>query len=113
MKRPRPIPTTVRSPDRVIPLLCTLKRIEGELFDYDRQVKFQTPLIQDKKFRPNDLTDDDERRKFDTAEEITFAKAKSMFEKQNYVDPGTSTDSDDRVKNRIPAATESWEGEVL
>lgn len=112
MKRPRSISTTVRSPDRVIPLLCTLKRVEGELFGYDRQVKFQTLLIQDKKFRPNDLTDDD-RRKFDTAEEMTFAKAKSMFEKQNYVDPGTSTDSDDRVKNRIPAAIESWEGEVL
>lgn len=86
MKRPWSISTTVRNPDRIIPLLHTLKRIEGELFDYDRQVKFQIHLIQDKKFRPNDLTDD-ERRKFDTAEEITFAEAKSIFEKQNYVDP--------------------------
>ena len=86
MKRPWSISTTIRNPDRIMPLLHTLKRIEGELFDYDRQVKFQILLIQDKKFRPSKLTDD-ERRKLDTAEELTFVEAKKIFERQNYVDP--------------------------
>lgn len=60
--------------------------MEGELFDPPNQQKFQTLLIQDKNYRPNNLTDD-EIQIFGAEGVLPFKMAQDIFKRQNYVDP--------------------------
>lgn len=86
MRKPWSISTTVRNPTRIINFLHTLKSIENEKFNNENQIRFQTLLIQNKHYKPNNLTDV-EKKYFDTDDEINFELAKRIFDNQNYKDP--------------------------
>ena len=57
MKKPWSLSTTVRNPERILPFLRVLKKMEGEEFDEDGQVKFQTLLIQNRLYQPTGLSE--------------------------------------------------------
>lgn len=56
------------------------------LFDHDNQIHFQTLLIQNKIYTPNNLTND-EKKSLDSDEKISFEIAKQIFDNHNYHDP--------------------------
>ena len=60
--------------------------MEGEPFDFLRQQKFQTLLIQYKSYCPNNLTKD-EARSYKAEGTLPFKTAREIFERQNYSDP--------------------------
>lgn len=79
MTKPWSISTTLRNPDRILPFLEVLKEIEGENFDKEGQVKYQTLLIQNRLYRPNGL---DERLAsfYETSEDkMSWTEAKQVF----------------------------------
>ena len=86
MKKTWSLSTTVRSPERILPFLRVLKIMEGELFDENGQIKYQTLLIQNRLYKPVGLTDQlsdyydiaDDTMTYEQAEEIfEFMKSKS------------------------------------
>ena len=60
MKKPWSISTTVRNPDRLRDFLGVLKELEGQAFNSENQIKYQILLIQNKFYKPTDLTKEQE-----------------------------------------------------
>ena len=85
--KPWSISTTIRNPERIIRFLRTLNRLENELFVFDTQSKFQIMLIQDRNYKPSDMTEQENKIFNDPSIEFTYKDAKNIFEKQNYEDP--------------------------
>lgn len=80
MKKTWSLSTTVRNPERIAPFLSVLQQMEGEDFDVEGQVKFQTLLIQNRLYRPvglpSELSD-----YYETVEDkMSFAQAQEIFE---------------------------------
>lgn len=87
MKKPWSISTTVRNPERLRDFLCVLKQLEGQPFNSENQIKYQIFLIQNKLYKPTDLTKKQEEYFDDIEKEMPFAVAKEIFNAQNYEDP--------------------------
>lgn len=87
MKKPWSISTTVRTPDRLRAFLSILKKLEGQPFNSDNQIKYQVLLIQNKLYKPNGLTREQEEYFDEIEKEMPFSVAKEIFNAQNYVAP--------------------------
>ncbi len=87
MKKPWSISTTVRNPDRLRDFLSILKKLEGQPFNSDNQIKYQVLLIQNKLYKPNGLTREQEEYFDEIEKEMPFSVAKEIFNAQNYKDP--------------------------
>jgi len=87
MIKPWSISTTVRNPDRLRDFLSVLKLLDGEPFNTENQIKYQILLIQNKAYKPNDLTSVQEEYFKDFEMAMPFTVAQSIFNAQNYVDP--------------------------
>lgn len=87
MKKPWSISTTVRNPYRLRNFLSVLKNLEGKPFDYENQIKYQILLIQNKYYKPTNLTKDQETYFNDMEIDMPFDVAKKIFDAQNYKDP--------------------------
>lgn len=92
MKLPWSISTTVRNPERLRDFLRVLKRLQGEPWNPETQIKYQIMLIQEKVYGSdnqqfyNGLTSE-QIRLMGNPEPITYEQAKEIFERKNYVDP--------------------------
>ena len=87
MKKPWSISTTVRNPYRLRDFLSVLKKLEGNPFNYENQIKYQILLIQNKFYKPTNLTKGQEAYFNNMEIEMPFNVAKKMFDTQNYKDP--------------------------
>ena len=87
MKKPWSISTTVRNPDRLRDFLRVLKELEGQPFNTENQIKYQILLIQNKLYKPTELTREQEGYFDDIEKEMSFSVAKKIFDAQNYEDP--------------------------
>ena len=87
MKKPWSISTTVRNPERLRDFLAVLKQLEGQPFNSENQIKYQILLIQNKLYKPIDLTKEQEEYFDDIEKEMPFDVAKEIFATQNYEDP--------------------------
>lgn len=93
MKKPWSITTTLRNPERLRGFLDVLQQLEGEEWTLENQKKYQILLIQNRKYgygSPqfyNGLSANQIGLIDDSSKEISFAKAKEIFESKNYEDP--------------------------
>jgi hypothetical protein len=87
MKKPWSISTTVRNPERLLDFLAVLKQLEGQPFNFENQIKYQILLIQNKLYKPTDLTKEQKEYFDDIEKEMPFDVAKKIFVAQNYEDP--------------------------
>lgn len=87
MKKPWSISTTVRNPDRLRDFLSVLKELEGQPFNSENQIKYQILLIQNKIYKPTNLTREQEEYFDDIEKEIPFPIAQEIFNSQGYEDP--------------------------
>lgn len=87
MKKPWSISTTVRNPERLRDFLRVLKELEGQPFNSDNQIKYQILLIQNKLYKPTDLTREQQEYFDDIETEMSFSIAKEIFNAQGYKDP--------------------------
>jgi len=87
MKKPWSISTTVRNPERLRDFLSVLKQLEGLPFNSENQINYQILLIQNKLYKPTDLTKEQEEYFNDIEKEMRFDQAKDIFDAQNYQDP--------------------------
>lgn len=87
MRKPWSISTTVRNPERLRDFLRVLKELEGQPFKSDTQKKYQILLIQNKLYKPTELTKDEERYYDDIEKEMSFKTAEKIFNTQKYEDP--------------------------
>ena len=87
MKKPWSISTTVRDPDRLRDFLSILKKLKGQQFNSENQIKYQILLIQNKHYEPTKLTREQEEYFDDIEKEMPFSVAKEIFDAQNYKDP--------------------------
>lgn len=76
----------MRNPERIMSFIHTLKRLEGKKFDHDCQKHFQIMLIQDKHYKPTEMTEE-QRKCFESEQPMEFKVAKEIFDSQNYTDP--------------------------
>jgi len=67
--------------------LKVLNEMEGQPFNYKNQIKYQTLLIQNKLYQPNDLTKEQEKYFNEIEKEMPFTIAEEIFDAQNYEDP--------------------------
>jgi hypothetical protein len=67
--------------------LGVLKELEGQLFNSENQIKYQILLIQNKLYKPADLTKEQEEYFDDIEKEMPFSAAEEIFNAQNYEDP--------------------------
>jgi len=85
------ISTTIRNPERIRNFLKVLKELEGEVWDYNTQVKFQIKLIQNKLYGfgepqfENNLSK--KHKNWLLTENLSYQKAKDIFFSKNYKDP--------------------------
>lgn len=86
MKKPWSISTTVRNPERLRDFLSVLKQLKGQPFNSENQIKYQILLIQNKLYKPTDLTSKQEEYFDDIESEMSFDVAKEIFDAQNYED---------------------------
>jgi len=87
MKKPWSISTTVRNPERLRDFLSVLKQLEEQPFNSENQIKYQILLIQNKLYKPSDLTKEQKEYFDDIEKEMPFEVAKEIFDTQNYEDP--------------------------
>ena len=87
MKKPWSISTTVRNPERLRSFLIVLKKLEGEEFNKDNQVKYQVLLIQEKIYKPLNIPQDFRRYYEDPELRMPHKIAQQIFYIQNYEDP--------------------------
>lgn len=87
MKKPWSISTTVRNPERLRDFLKVLKGLEGQPFNTENQIRFQILLIQNKLYKPTDLTRDQEDYFNNIERSMPYAVAQEIFDQQNYNDP--------------------------
>jgi hypothetical protein len=86
-RRPWSISTTVRNPERLQQFLRVLAEFEGKPFDADVQKSFQTRLIQERLYRPNNIPSELLQRYEDPMHTLSFDEAREIFEHQGYKDP--------------------------
>jgi len=86
MKKPWSISTTVRSPERLRDFLRVLKELEGQPFNSNNQIKYQILLIQNRLYKPTDLTREQQEYFDDIETEMPFSIAKEIFNAQGYKD---------------------------
>lgn len=87
MKKPWSISTTVRNPDRLRDFLRVLKELDGQPFNSENQIRYQILLIQNKLYKPTDLTREQNEYFDDIEKEMPFSVAQEIFNSQNYKDP--------------------------
>lgn len=88
MKKPWSISTTVRNPERLRDFLRVLKKLEGQPFCKDNQIKYQVLLIQERIYKP--LKIHQKFRKYynkEISSEIPLEIAQEIFDAQKYEDP--------------------------
>ncbi len=88
MTKPWSISTTVRNPERLRDFLQVLKKLEGEEFTPENQVKYQVLLIKSKVYKPTGLSDTFKDLFNDpNPDSISYKKAKEIFDYKKYEDP--------------------------
>jgi len=87
MKKPWSISTTVRNPERLRGFLRVLKVLEGKPFNSERQIKYQILLIQNKLYKPTNLTKEQEAYFDNIEKEMPYSIAEEIFNAQKYEDP--------------------------
>ena len=87
MRKPWSISTTVRNPERLREFLRVLKKLEGEPFSTENQIKYQELLIQERLYMPTHLPLKYQKYYNDPSEKMPFEVAKEIFELKNYKDP--------------------------
>ncbi len=87
--------TTIREGERIVGVLKSALKFDGELWDKNAQARFQITLIQDRRY----LDDPDNTQNFnglnaeqsewlrDKTKEMTFEQAAEIFRAKNYEDP--------------------------
>ncbi|PKQ28692.1 MAG: hypothetical protein CVT63_01570 [Candidatus Anoxymicrobium japonicum] len=79
--------TTIRAPERIRGFLHVLKMLEGVEYDQESQVRFQTLLIKEKKYRPTNLTEEEKTVCQDPDVAFSEEQASEIFNRQGYEDP--------------------------
>ena len=87
MKKPWSISTTVRNPERLRDFLRALTELERQPFNSENQIKYQILLIQNKLYKPTDLTREQQKYFDDIETEMPFSVAREIFNAQGYEDP--------------------------
>jgi len=87
MKKPWSISTTVRNPERLRDFLRILKKLEGQPFDKDNQVKYQVLLIQERLYKPLIIPLKFRKYYEEPETKIPYGVAEEIFYSQNYEDP--------------------------
>jgi len=87
MRKPWSISTTVRNPERLREFLRVLKKLEGEDFNKDTQIKYQILLIKEKLYKPNNIPREYLHYYEDPELEIPYEVAEKIFWIQKYEDP--------------------------
>ncbi|MFN3740150.1 MAG: AlwI family type II restriction endonuclease [Thermodesulfovibrionales bacterium] len=87
MKKPWSISTTVRNPERLRDFLRVLKKLEGQPFDKDTQIKYQVLLIQERLYKPLNIPLKLRKYYEDPLSTIPYEVAEEIFHAQNYEDP--------------------------
>lgn len=87
MKKPWSISTTVRNPERLRDFLRVLKELEGQPFNSENQIKYQILLIQNRLYKPTNLTGEQQKYLDDIETEMPFSVAKEIFIAKCYKDP--------------------------
>lgn len=86
MKKPWSISTTVRNPERLRDFLMVLKKLEGQEFNNENQIKYQVLLIQEKVYKPTKLPLKF-RKYYESPEPIPYETAEEIFYTKDYEDP--------------------------
>ncbi len=87
MKKPWSISTTVRNPERLRDFLRVLKKLEGQSFDTDTQIKYQVLLIQERLYKPLNIPPKFRKYYEEPETEIPYEVAEEIFHIQRYEDP--------------------------
>ncbi len=87
MKKPWSISTTVRNPERLRDFLRILRKLEGQPFDKDNQVKYQVLLVQERLYKPLNIPLKFRKYYEEPETEIPYDEAEEIFYSQNYEDP--------------------------
>ncbi|MCX7834015.1 MAG: AlwI family type II restriction endonuclease, partial [Ignavibacteria bacterium] len=87
MKKPWSISTTVRNPERLRDFLKVLKKLEGQQFNKDNQIKYQILLIQERIYKPLIIPLNLRKYYEDPISAIPYDDAKKIFDAQDYEDP--------------------------
>jgi len=87
MKKPWSISTTVRNPERLRDFLRILRKLEGQPFDQENQVKYQILLIQERLYKPLNIPLKFRKYYEEPETEIPYEEAEEIFYSQNYEDP--------------------------
>src|SRR3989304_3466172 len=80
MRKPWSISTTVRNAERIGPFLEVLIEMEGEEFDEQGQIKYQTMLIQHKLYQPIHLPKNLLKYYENPDEQMTYSQAGEIFD---------------------------------
>jgi len=88
LRKPWSISTTVRNPERLRDFLQVLKRLEGQEFPPENQVKYQVLLIQAKVYKPTMLPEIYKNLFNDpNPNSISYEQAQAIFNIKEYEDP--------------------------
>jgi len=87
MKKPWSISTTVRNPERLREFLRVLKRLEGQSFNTNNQIKYQVLLIQERLYKPLNIPLKFRSYYEKPDIEIPYKVAEEIFRAQSYEDP--------------------------
>ncbi|HRR95938.1 MAG TPA: AlwI family type II restriction endonuclease, partial [Candidatus Ratteibacteria bacterium] len=87
MKIPWSISTTVRNPERLREFLRVLKKLEGQIFGVNTQIKYQVLLIQERLYKPQNIPLKFRKYYEDTQLDMSFEIAEQIFNIQKYEDP--------------------------
>ena len=87
MRKPWSISTTVRNPERMRDFLRVLKKLEGQIFDHNTQIKYQVLLIQERLYKPLNIPLEFKRYFTKPEIELPYEIAERIFYAQNYEDP--------------------------
>jgi len=87
MKIPWSISTTVRNPERLREFLRVLKKLEGQIFGVNNQIKYQVLLIQERLYKPQNIPLKFRKYYEDTQLDMSFEIAEQIFNIQKYEDP--------------------------
>lgn len=87
MRKPWSISTTVRNPERLRDFLRVLKRLEGQNFNPDTQIKYQVLLIQERLYKPLNIPPKFRRYYEKLETKIPYEVAEEIFYLQKYEDP--------------------------
>lgn len=102
MTKPWSISTTVRNPDRILPFLRVLNEMEGEIFDEEGQVKYQTLLIQNRLYHPTKLSNDLLDYYETPGDTMSFSQAQKIF--QHMLDNSKELQKDPGLRGRTSVA---------